>query len=1056
MLKRLQILIALLFAVFSIQAQIIYENFEGGSSKIAWNVNNGLKYEGPVANPLKNAVDSSDFVGKFINDGISDFCFGLGDLTGPADLSKFNVMKIKIWAPVAPTSALLKFEGGGKNVEKFIDIKVANEWVEYAVDFSGGASFTMLNKVLLAFHPFTTPQAGTYYFDDIVAYNGKAVFETFETGNEMNWMALDGSLVAPIANPDSNSVNGSAKCGKYTKSGTHSYSLLLAERSMPFDLSVLNQMKIQLYTDAATQVLLKLEGPGGPPVEKIVNIGVRNAWQEYTFDMSAGKDFKHLTKAILFFDPGVEASMDDYYFDNFYAVAKGACANSTPNPDIIDDFECNRNATYVNGWDSLSVVPNPSPNAVNNSSMVGKYVDPLMEQWAALLIDYQNPLVLSTKNQLKVKIFTKKVTRVLFKLEGGVSPAIEKWIDLNEVNQWVEYTVDFSSEALASHKKIVMFFNAGNDPVAGDTYYIDDISWGVKTNVDLENFEAGASLPWEPLDQQTVIHGVFAVIANPNSTGINTSSKVGKYTKGASPFSTLAAVAPGAINTTLKPQFNMDVLAPLGSKTVTIQLESATAGNKEVVRDITNAGNWETLSFDFANFKNITDWAAIKLIFNQGVAENGAMYFFDNIRQGESTVDPCEGAVKLPNIIDDFECQRNYAFGAGAQLVTVVNNPKLSATNSSVKVGLYKDQPNEPWAALCTDFPEAINLDVFNQLEFQVLSTKVVPVLLKLEGGTSPQKEIWTDIKTANDWYSISADFSGEKGKNHKRVCIFFNGGVETTTVDDYFIDNIKFSHAPYDGCVMNFDDPAFVSNKWSFFPADNSGGFELVDNPLKAGLNISNKVGKAIEKASGEQPWQGMYANLDSYIKFGANKLIRMKVLSPKVGTITMKVEGPLVDGFPGSGDLTISNTKAGVWEDLVWDFSASPTPINPAGKYARITLIFDINNLPAQDVVYYFDDVRLDGADCGQVSSSNDIGSIEKMSISPNPVYDVLQIHKSENIKFTDIVNINGQRIARVWNNNQATQYIDVSNIQNGAYIVLGYNTDQKLIAQSRFIKM
>jgi hypothetical protein len=801
---------------------------------------------------------------------------------------------------------------------------------------------------------------------------------------------------------------------------------------------------------------LKLEGPGGPPVEKIINIGVRNAWQEYTFDMSAGKDFKHLTKAIIFFDPGVETSADDYYFDNFYAVSKGVCAGSTPNPDIIDDFECQRNATYVNGWDSLSVVANPAPNTVNNSTLVGKYVDAPGE-WNNILIDYQNPMDLSTKNQLKFKVLSSKAKGILCKLEGGVSPAKEIRVEITELNQWASFEVDFSSESAASHKKIVLFFNPGTEPEAGDTYFIDDLSWGVKTNVDLENFEAGASLPWEPLDQLAAIHGIFAVVANPNPAGVNTSSMVGKYTKGASPFSTLAAVAPGLIDISEKPQFNMDVWAPVGSKSVTMQLESVSAGNKEVERDITDAGKWETLSFDFSDFQNITDWAAIKLIFNQGVAEEGTMYFFDNLRQGESTVDPCEGAVAISNIIDDFECQRNYAFGAGAELVTVVNNPKLTAANSSVKVGLYKDQPNQPWSALCADFPNGINLEVFNQLEIQVLATKAVPVLLKLEGGTSPAKEIWTEIKTANDWYSISADFSGEKGKNHKRVCMFFNGGVETTTVDDYYIDNFKWSHAPYDGCLMNFDDPAFVSDMWRYFPNDNSGGFELVDNPLKAGLNKSNKVGKAIEKASGEQPWQGMYTDLQSYIKFGANKLIRMKVLSPKVGGITMKVETPLVSGFPGSsGDNTVSNTKAGVWEELVWDFSASPTPIDAAGKYSRITFIFDINNLPTTDVVYYFDDVRLDGSDCGQISSSEDVDKLEKMIISPNPVRDILQIHNADKIKYTDIVNIYGQRIARVTNNHQSTQYIEVSNIQNGSYIVLGYDANQKLISQSRFIKM
>ncbi len=1055
MMKHLLTVLLFTFAAFTMNGQTIYEDFEGGAAKITWEAVNGLSYEGPVANPSKDVVNESDFVGKFSNNGVSDFCFGLGTMASPADLSQLNLMKIKIWSPVAPSRALLKFEGGGAAIEKFIDIKEANKWVEYSVDFSSAAA-TSHTKVLLSFDPFTTPSENTFYFDDLRGFEPKQVYETFETGNEMGWTAFDGTLEAPIANPAPNSVNSTANVGKYTKSGAHAYSLLLAERTTPFDLSVLNQFKLQIHASAPTQVLLKLEG-AGPAVEKLVNIGLANEWQEYTFDLSASKDFTHLTKAILFFDPGVETSADVYHFDNFYAVSAGACGNVTLDPTILDDFECNRNATYVNGWDSLTVIPNPAPNTVNNSALVGRYVD-APGPWNNILIDFNNKVELEVRNQLNFKVWSPKVTRILCKLEGGVSPAYEAWVDVNDINQWVEVKADFSSQADLNHKKLVLFFNAGNEPDFGDYYLIDDLSFSEKVTSDIENFENGATLPWEPLDQQTLLHGEFDVIDNPDPNGVNTSNKVGKYTKGVSQFSTLAAVAPGLIDISEKPQFNLDVWAPVGSTSVTFQLESPSTGNKDVTRDLASPGSWETLSFNFSEFQTISDWTAIKLLFNPGVAEQGVIYYFDNLRQGASTVDPCEGAVAITNIIDDFECQRNYEYGAGAELITAVNNPNLTSANSSTKVGLYKDQANQPWSALCANFPDGIALDVFNQLEFQVFSTKVVPVLLKLEGGSSPAREIFTDISKANEWYNVSADFSGEAGNDHKRVCLFFNAGVETTSIDDYYIDNLKWAHAPYDGCLINYDDAAFVSNKWLYFPHDNAGAFELVDNPLKAGINTSAKVGKATEKAAGEQPWQGMYTDLDSYIKFGANTIIKAKILSSKITTITLKVEKPLVAGFPGgSGDVTVANTKVNEWEELTWDFSQAPTPIDPAGQYARLTWIFDINNLPSEDVIYYFDDVRLDGGDCGGSgpSASEDV-KLTQLSISPNPVSDVLKVNNAEILKSTDIVNIYGQRIAKLWNNNQTTQYIDVSAMPSGTYFLMGYNDKQQLVAQSRFIKL
>jgi len=1051
--RNLTLVLFLMLGFLSGYAQV-YEDFEGGA-KLPWSAINGASYEGGIANPSKDAVNNSDFVGKLSNNDQSDFCFLITDLPAAADLSTLNLVKMKIWSPIAPTKALLKFEGGGKAVEKFVDITVANQWVDYSFDLSGGANFTTLTKILVAFNPFTTPQAADFYFDDIRGVEAKDVYETFETGNEMGWLGLDGTLEAPVDNPAPNVVNSTAKVGKYTKSGAHSYSLLLADRgTATFDLSVNNQFKVQIHASAATQVLFKLEGPGGPAVEKIANIGLVNQWQEYTFDFSAAKDYKHLTKAILFFDPGVETSADVYHFDNIYAVPQGACATVTPDPRIVDDFECNRNATYVNGWDSLTVVTNPAPNAVNGSAKVGRYADPQTEQWAALLMDYQNPIDLSTNNQLKIKIWSPRAVPVLFKLEGGASPAKEIWGNVTDVNQWVDYVIDFSDQAIASHKKLVLFFNAGADPQPGDVYYIDNIEWGEKTAADLETFENGAFLPWEPLDQLTTIHGTFEVVNNPSAVAPNTSAKVGKYAKGSSAFSTLAAVAPGVIDISSKPQYNVQVWAPVGAKTVIMQLESVSAGNKEVERPIKNAGNWETLSFDFTSHQGITDWASLRFIFNPNVEEAGTVYYFDNLNQSEATVDPCENTEPISTIVDDFECQRNYEYGAGSQHLTVVNNPTSSTVNSSTKVGLFKDPANEPWAALCALVPDGLNLEVFNQLSIQVLSEKAAPVLLKLEGGTSPAKEIWTEITKTGEWQTLSVDFSGEKENNHQRVCVFLNGGVENTTVDNYYIDNFQFNHAPYDGCIMNFDDAAFVSDKWKYFPSDNSGGFELVDNPKQDNVNKSAKVGKAIEKASGEQVWQGMYTDLSSYIQFGSNKLIKMKVLSPQVGAITMKLERPLKEGAPASGDNTIVNTKANEWEELTWDFST--TPIVDDGLYARVTLIWDINNVPASDVVYYFDDIKVDGGDCGDLVATEDELDISSLQVAPNPVANVLSIRHSERTSRVEITDVLGRRIANVQHtSNLEEQRIDVTSFKQGTYFLTSFNSENKLVGVAKFIK-
>lgn len=1033
--------------------QTVYEDFEGGTADISWEGLNGT-YDGVIANPDPAGVNTSAFVGSYTNNPDFDFCFALGTLSAPADLSEYNVFKVKVWSPIAPIQMLLKFEGGGNAVEQFRDIPVANQWVEITFDLSAGAAYTGLNKVLVSFNPFTLGSTETFYFDDIRSVDPVECYETFEGASALPWNAIDGEFMGPVDNPGPNIVNSSAQCGMYTKSNTAAYSLLLAESATPFDLSVFNQFKLQVYATAPTQVLLKLEGPG-PDFELIKNIGVVNAWQEYTFDFSAAADITDLNKVIIFFDPGVETSGDTYYFDNLCAVPKGPCANVEPNPDMIDDFECNRNATYTNGWDSLTVVDNPDPGVVNPSAKVGRYGDPI-GPWENLLLDYQNPIDLNAKNQLKAKIWAPRVVQVLFKLEGGASAPFEVWKDVPVANEWVEYEVDFSSQALASHKKIVIFFNGGQDAQPGDVYYIDDIQLIEQQEVTIEDFESGAAfLPWAPLDDNTVQHGTFQVVDNPAPGGVNDSQKVGKYTKGSSPFSTVAAVAPGFIDISTRPQFNLDVWAPAGAASVIMQLESISQGNKEVEREFQNPGNWETVSFDFSEFQTTTDWVSLKLIFNPGTAEAGAMFFFDNLTQGFSTVDPCEGIVPVLNIIDDFECQRNYAYGAGAGQLEVVNNPDVTTANSSTKVGLYRDPAGAPWEALCALFPDGIDLSVYNQLSIQVNAPAAVPVLLKLEGGSSPVSEIFVNITQPGEWETLTADFSSQVGADHTRACFFFNAGVEPPSEDTYYIDNLQFAHAPYTDCLMSFDDPAFTSTEWRYFPNDDSGAFELVDNPDPSGINTSAKVGKAVEKATGAQPWQGMYTDLFAPIRFSDNKLVKMMVWSPKVTTITMKLENPANPAAPpSSGDNIVQNTVANQWELLTWDFSASPNPIPDDGDYRRITLIFDIENIPANDVTYYFDNAQLDGPGC-IITGLFDIPQLEPLSIMPNPVTNMLTVDNLGQVSRLEIYNAYGRRLADIWVGNDSTARLDVSKLPAGMYILAGYTRDGMLMANAKFMK-
>ena len=693
--KNLLAILLAFISCFGLSAQVSYEDFEGGSG-LPWIGVNGV-YNGAIANPGADAVNSSATVGSYTNLITSDFCFSIADLPGAADLTEFNQFKMKVWSPVATGQILLKLEGGGAFAEDFVDITVANQWVEYTFDLSGGMNATTLSKILVSFNPFTF-DANTYYFDDIRAVKAVRVFEDYETPSGVNWTSLNGTYNGAIANPDPNQVNSSATVGSFSNNPANDYSFAFGTFATPLDLTNFNQFRVHLWAPQTTQLLFKIEGTG-QALEKTVNVAVANEWQEYTFDMSAAADFTTVTKFLVAFSPGVTGSDATYYIDNIYAVPD-QCPDTEPDPEVIDDFDCNRNAVYSGGWDSLIVINNPDVDGDNNSKKVGQWNRPAGNgtEFAALVIDYENAIDLSVRNQFSVQVWSPKTGQMLLKIEGPNGNK-EVVLPITETNAWVTYTADFSSRVGFGDTKLVIFFGAFQNGAPGDVYYIDNIKMSAPSELPpLEDFQGTElNLGWLPLDLETTLHGNFSgPTDNSNPGGVNNSTKVGCYSKGASNFSTLQVLSAEAFDLSNYPQFNIDILSPTAAiadeTEVTFQLISALTGSQSATAKIQTPGEWETLSFDFSAFTSTTDFQEIRILFDPGTVAIGQTWCIDNLRQGLTTTDPCVDVVPNINIVDDFECQRNYTnIFYGADDLAVVNNPFINNDNQSLKVGEYND-----------------------------------------------------------------------------------------------------------------------------------------------------------------------------------------------------------------------------------------------------------------------------------------------------------------------------------------------------------------------------
>ncbi|MEM7571745.1 MAG: T9SS type A sorting domain-containing protein [Bacteroidota bacterium] len=895
-----------------------------------------------------------------------------------------------------------------------------------------------------------------------IGLHAQVTLEDFESGASLSWEALNGTYDGVVENPDLEGLNTSMNCGSYTKSGTNSFSLFRAVLTEPLDLSTNNEFSIQIYAGAATQILLKLEGDG-EAIEATQNIATPNVWRTYTFDFSAAAGFTTLNTIILFFDPGVEASMDTYLFDNLIVSPAGPCAGTVPDDTIIDDFECQRNASYaVPGFDDLQVIANPDPSGINTSPTVGEYTD-REGGFHAFVINYNSAIDLSVNNNYCIKVWAPVAGDLLFKLEGGASPPFETAEAITETETWVEVCADFSSQAAANHTRYVLFFNAGVAEADGDIYYIDDLTrTPVPAPEALEDFEDGANLSWEPLNNDNTLHGTFnGVITNPDQTDPNTSENIGSYTRGSSNFSTLTALLPNGIDLSGNSQINMDVWVPDGVTEVLMQLQSPTQGTQGITVEVPATMSWQTLNFSFEDFDNVTDFERISLLFAPGTGTAGT-FFFDNIVQGQVTVDACADVEPDLTILDDFECQRNATYTCCDVTVMPVDNPDITPANNSLTVGEVNDPPGS-FNALVIDNVTPFDLSLNNQIAAKIWSPVEGQILFKLEGGDGVE-EVFVDIPATNEWVQYEVDFGPAAEEGHTRLVLFFGAGTDNPADNTYYIDDIELNRAPYrNDCIADFESPELTLDGWRYFANGDFEGnpFLVSANPDVSDGNMSANVG-TFEEAGAmtgtPQPFAGAFTDLPAPIELTAdNRTVRMKVLMPVAGIFTFKLEGG-IDGAPNSGDNNADYTTPGEWQELSWDFSATADgdPIPDGARYGRITIIPNFGVIPDDDLTHYFDDITIGTSSCGVTSIFNPI-EVADLSIFPNPARELLTIENNESAVTFRIHNLLGQPMQTLRTNLvQPRVDLELSEVPKGMYVLTAYDANGGLVAKTTFMKL
>ncbi len=134
---------------------------------------------------------------------------------------------------------------------------------------------------------------------------------------------------------------------------------------------------------------------------------------------------------------------------------------------------------------------------------------------------------------------------------------------------------------------------------------------------------------------------MFDIVANPNPSGLNTSAKVGKFTRGTESYSGTYSPLNTPIDMSQNKKIRVLVYNPdpaLIGKKLNVELEngSSVANGVAVIKmALTKSGAWEELVFDFgtiAAIPNNEKFSQLVLRFNDAANVAGSIIYVDNFR----------------------------------------------------------------------------------------------------------------------------------------------------------------------------------------------------------------------------------------------------------------------------------------------------------------------------------------------------------------------------------------------------------------------------------------
>ena len=482
--------------------------------------------------------------------------------------------------------------------------------------------------------------------------------------------------------------------------------------------------------------------------------------------------------------------------------------------------------------------------------------------------------------------------------------------------------------------------------------------------------------------------GATTKIANPQSSGINTSANVAKMVKGTGEvyggsFITLSA----PINFSVNKTFKVKVFSPRVGAKLLLKVENSTSGGinfeKEVLSTVANT--WEDLTFDYSAISTTNQYDRLVFIFDNGTKGDGTAnytWLFDDVRLVAAGGG---GGTTLPVLPLDFESTTiNYAFsdfGGGA--TTKIANTQINGINTSANVAKMVKGVGEVYGGSAITLAGPIDFSVNKTFKVKVFSPRVgAKLLLKVENATDGsinfQKEATSTV--ANAWEDLTFDYSAISTTNQysKLVFIFDLGTAGDGTANyTWLFDEVRLVASGGGGggltqmnLPVTFDDATVNYGLVGFAGAEQS---TIAADPTLA----TNKVAKVIRTNTAETyagttvtaVTGGLQTGFSANIPFTATeKRMNVRVYSPHAGIqVRLKVEDKNDPTKSCETEATVTTVNG--WQTLEFNFAnpaAGTAALNLAYSLNKATIFFNfgVNGATAGERTYYFDDVKFGAA--------------------------------------------------------------------------------------------